>query len=107
VSSAEREREYQTRKQRIDPHLEAAGWSVVPFVLAAPIEAYDISAVEEYETVNWPADYTLGNHLSLPKHRREGGSSLFARSAPAFVCASSGSFYYSETFPLFHRISMT
>jgi type I restriction enzyme, R subunit len=52
------ELERQTRKQRIDPRLKTAGWSVVPF-RGSDADQYKGAAVEEYETVNGPADYAL------------------------------------------------
>ena len=48
-----------TRRKRIDPRLDAAGWSVVPFVAGKPLVAYDRCAVTEYPTANGPADYAL------------------------------------------------
>jgi type I restriction enzyme, R subunit len=48
-----------TRKQRIDPRLARAGWSVAPFDAALPASAYRSTAVEEYETAYGPADYAL------------------------------------------------
>jgi type I restriction enzyme, R subunit len=54
-----RELEKQTRRQRINPRLEAAGWEVVPFGPTTPMGANDRAAVEEFETANGPADYAL------------------------------------------------
>ncbi len=59
MSSAGKEREYQTRKRRIDPRLKTAGWSVTPFVPTSPVAAYTAAAVEEFETTNGPVDYAL------------------------------------------------
>ncbi len=53
------EPEWQTRKQRVDPVLRAAGWQVAPFDPAKPLESYDRTAIEEYPTENGPADYAL------------------------------------------------
>jgi type I restriction enzyme R subunit len=54
------ELERQTRRQRIDPRLKAAGWRVEPFVQGKPIEHYGAgAAVEEFETANGPADYAF------------------------------------------------
>src|SRR5215211_5931795 len=53
------ELEKQTRRQRIDPRLRTAGWKVVGFVPAVPVSAYGQAAVEEFETMNGPADYAL------------------------------------------------
>jgi type I restriction enzyme R subunit len=54
-----REREDNTRKQRIDPRLQAAGWPLARFVPASPVTAYGTAAVEEFETADGPADYAL------------------------------------------------
>lgn len=51
--------ERETRAQRIDPRLEAAGWRVVPFDAATPLVDYEGCAVEEYPTAAGPADYAL------------------------------------------------
>jgi type I restriction enzyme R subunit len=53
------ESERQTRKQRIDPKLQAAGWKVVPFDERKGLSAYDLCATTEYPTTNGPADYAL------------------------------------------------
>lgn len=54
------ELERQTRKERIDPRLKAAGWRVVPFRRGAELAEYGAAAaVEEFETKNGPADYAL------------------------------------------------
>jgi type I restriction enzyme R subunit len=55
-----REAERATRKQRIDPRLIRAGWSVVPLNPAA-VHSTRHTAIEEYETRNGPADYALCN----------------------------------------------
>jgi type I restriction enzyme R subunit len=54
-----RELEAQTRKQRIDPRLKAAEWSIARFDADAPLSSYHRTAVKEYETKNGPADYAL------------------------------------------------
>jgi hypothetical protein len=47
-----KEREQQTRKQRIDPHLKAAGWPpVLPFTPSTPLESYGTSAIEEFGVI--------------------------------------------------------
>lgn len=51
--------ERQTRKQRIDPLLQAAGWSVVPYTEGTPLSQYTRAAIEEYPTEKGPADYAL------------------------------------------------
>lgn len=53
------ESERQTRSQRIDPQLTAAGWRIVPFDAARPLAAYAAHAIEEYPTADGPADYAL------------------------------------------------
>jgi type I restriction enzyme R subunit len=53
------EREKETRKQRIDPKLRAAGWTVVPFDPSMPTAALSRKAVREWPTAYGPADYTL------------------------------------------------
>jgi type I restriction enzyme R subunit len=50
------EPEKTTRKKRIDPRLEAAGWQVVPSI-STPGSGSVV--VEEYETAAGPADYAL------------------------------------------------
>lgn len=55
----EAEKEFQTRKQRIDRRLEAAGWKVVPFKEGQKLSSYSHHAIEEYPTSNGPADYAL------------------------------------------------
>ena len=57
ISRTEAER--QTRRDRIDPKLKAAGWRVVPFDPNVPLSSYDRCAIEEYMTDNGPADYAL------------------------------------------------
>src|SRR6266508_2421938 len=56
-----KEQEKQTRRQRINPRLRAAGWEVVPFDHTTPMSAHDKAAIEEFETANGPADYALCN----------------------------------------------
>ena len=58
-SSAQRESERQTRRERIDPKLRAAGWQIVPFDEHAELASYTHHALEEYSTDNGPADYAL------------------------------------------------
>src|SRR5947208_1425520 len=59
MNPAHAEPEYQTRRQRIDPLLEAQGWTIVPFDPARPVSAYTRHAVTEYPTAAGPADYAL------------------------------------------------
>jgi len=56
-----KEQEKQTRQQRINPRLRAAGWEVIPFDHTTPMGAHDKAAIEEFETANGPADYALCN----------------------------------------------
>jgi type I restriction enzyme R subunit len=53
------ESERVTRKQRIDPKLNASGWRVVPFDPNKSLSACEGCAVEEYPTDSGPADYAL------------------------------------------------
>ena len=53
------ESEWLTRKRRIDPKLEAAGWKVLPYNAAKGLADYNYCAIEEYPTQNGPADYAL------------------------------------------------
>ena len=52
------ESERATRRSRIDPKLEAAGWNVVPMGSLSHATG-DRLAVQEFETANGPADYAL------------------------------------------------
>lgn len=52
-----RESERETRRERIDPKLRAAKWTIVP-VEKRPFSGQGL-AVAEYETTNGPADYAL------------------------------------------------
>lgn len=47
------ESEWKTRKTRIDPRLDAAGWKLAPFGIAGP------HRTEEHPTAAGPADYAL------------------------------------------------
>src|SRR5690348_1349276 len=47
--------EWRVRKQRIDPLLDAAGWE-----RSLELAATGPCRLEEYETINGPADYALG-----------------------------------------------
>lgn len=51
--------EWLTRKQRIDPMLRAAGWTIEPYDPDKPLSALDGCAIEEYPTDLGPADYAL------------------------------------------------
>jgi type I restriction enzyme R subunit len=52
------ESERATRRQRVDPHLNAAGWSVVDADSPACANGEHL-AIREFETTNGPADYAL------------------------------------------------
>lgn len=52
------EKEWQTRKNRIDPRLKQAGWTPAPFQ-GRDLSQYSRSAVEEFPTDHGPADYAL------------------------------------------------
>jgi type I restriction enzyme R subunit len=58
-----RDRTYQserlTRRERIDPQLTAAGWTIAPYGLDKEISAYDAHAIEEFPIASGPADYAL------------------------------------------------
>jgi type I site-specific restriction endonuclease len=53
------ESERETRKRRIDPHLKAAGWTIVPFSPTLRLPVDENLAIEEYPTANGPADYAV------------------------------------------------
>ncbi len=54
------ESERLTRRQRIDPRVKHAGWTrIVPFRPDLSPATLSATAVEEYETVNGPADSAL------------------------------------------------
>lgn len=53
------ESERRTRRERIDPKLRAAGWTVAPYDERMPLSSLRCHAVEEYPTANGPADYAL------------------------------------------------
>lgn len=54
------ELERQTRRERIDPRLKAAGWRILPYERGKPVADYGPqAAVEEFETDAGPADYAL------------------------------------------------
>src|SRR5262249_57221381 len=47
------------RKRRIDPLVNAAGWTIVPSRDSTDVSGYARHAVTEYPTANGPADYAL------------------------------------------------
>ncbi|MBM4075237.1 MAG: DEAD/DEAH box helicase, partial [Planctomycetes bacterium] len=53
------ESEAQTRKQRINASLKAAGWEIVSFDDERNVSELDCHAIEEFPTSNGPADYAL------------------------------------------------
>lgn len=62
------ESERQTRRNRIDPKLEAAGWKVGDFKEGRPIAGLSGQAVAEYPTENGPADYARCRRPGLQLH---------------------------------------
>lgn len=67
------ESERQTRKDRIDPRLEALGWEIVLCEENRPLSDYPQHAIEEYPTENGPADYALcvdGRILGIVEAKR-------------------------------------
>ena len=54
-----KERESDTRRTRIDPKLEAAGWRVVDSPAMTPETSLWPSALPELPTNDGPADYAL------------------------------------------------
>jgi type I restriction enzyme R subunit len=53
------ESEYRTRRDRIDPLLQAQGWRIIPHDPALPAACFSHHALTEYETAHGPADYAL------------------------------------------------
>ncbi len=53
------ERESRTRKARVDPKLQLAGWTIVPYEETTPLSSFQECAIEEYPTENGRADYAL------------------------------------------------
>ncbi|HEY7117664.1 MAG TPA: DEAD/DEAH box helicase family protein, partial [Tepidisphaeraceae bacterium] len=53
------EREWQTRKRRIDTRLTALGWTITPYLEGTALSSYARHALTEYPTANGPADYAL------------------------------------------------
>jgi hypothetical protein len=47
VNQALEEREWQTRKERIDPRLKALGWNVVPFRAGLSFSSLDRSLLKD------------------------------------------------------------
>ncbi len=54
-----KELERETRRIRIDPKLEAAGWTVAPSTQVTPETSLFASAITELPTADGPADYAL------------------------------------------------
>jgi type I restriction enzyme R subunit len=59
------ELEAQTRKRRINPRLEAAGWHPVAFSPTTSLTSYAHAAIEEYETRNGPTDHALFDRVGI------------------------------------------
>jgi len=53
------ESERKTRKTRIDPKLQSAGWKVIAYHPNKPLSSLNKHAIEEYPTSEGPADYAL------------------------------------------------
>jgi type I restriction enzyme R subunit len=53
------ESERKTRKIRIDPKLQSAGWKITPYHPDKPLSSLNKHAIEEYPTSEGPADYAL------------------------------------------------
>jgi type I restriction enzyme R subunit len=72
-SSGADESEWVSRKKRIDPRLESAGWRIVPFDQSRPLTQCDRLAVTEFPTASGPADYALfveGQLLGIVEAKR-------------------------------------
>ena len=59
MTSLTEEKEWQTRRKRIDPRLAAAGWAIVDHDPTVDEATLTHHAVCEYPTANGPADYCL------------------------------------------------
>jgi type I restriction enzyme, R subunit len=59
VKPSEQNSEWLTRKRLVDPKLKASGWRIIPFSPDKTLDSYDHCAIEEFPTVNGPADYAL------------------------------------------------
>jgi type I restriction enzyme, R subunit len=59
TTSPSQESERRTRRERIDPKLRAAGWTIAPFDSRADQSRFGHHAIEEFPTANGPADYAL------------------------------------------------
>jgi len=55
----ETELEWQTRRRRVDPLIEAAGWKVARFDPERRLSDCEDQAIKEYSTEAGPADYAL------------------------------------------------
>jgi len=53
------EKEWQTRKERIDNRLAAQGWTLIRHTPQLQTATLDKQAIAEYPTANGPADYAL------------------------------------------------
>lgn len=62
-----------TRKKRIDHHLKAAGWQIIPYSEGMNLSMLTNHAIEELQTDNGPADYALvvnGNLVGLVEAKK-------------------------------------
>lgn len=69
----DREPEWKTRRDRIDPRLVDAGWTIIPFSEDIDTRSLTAHAVTEYETAYGPADYVLivkGHILAIVEAKR-------------------------------------
>ena len=59
MSAEQEELEWKTRRERIDPKLQASGWKIVSFDAHENIANLSRHAITEFPTDNGPADYAL------------------------------------------------
>jgi type I restriction enzyme R subunit len=67
------ELEWQTRRRRVDPKLQAQHWEVARFREGQPLGVFNCQAVTEFPTDNGPADYALcagGSVLGVVEAKR-------------------------------------
>lgn len=94
------EREYQTRRERIDPQIIAAGWTIVEFDASRPVAAYSRHALTEYPTDNGPADYAFvvdGRLLGIVEAKKAGAWA--ARNSVLAVSPRRRASAFSASFP--------
>lgn len=59
AANEQNELEWQTRRQRINPKLEAQGWTIIPWRPDLVLHGLNNTAVTESPTANGPADFAL------------------------------------------------